>query len=62
MQIRSRDLYRLKKLVLEKATRFRVSSIIFTACVMLRPFNISLLCLAFFRYLKAKALRSDKIA
>ena len=62
MQIRSRDLYRLKKLVLEKATRFRESSIIFTGCVMLRPSNISLLCLAFFRYLKAKALRSDKIA
>ena len=62
MQIRSGDLYRLKKLVLEKATRFRVSSIIFTGCVTLRPFNISLLCLAFFRYLKAKALRSDKIA
>ena len=62
MQIRSRDLYRLKKLVLEKATRFRESSIIFTGCGMLRPFNISLLCLAFFRYLKAKALRSDKIA
>ena len=57
MQIRSGDLYRLKKLVLEKATRFRVSSIIFTGCVMLRPFNISLLCLAFFRYLKAKAFK-----
>ena len=48
MQIRSRDLYRLKKLVLEKATLFRVSAIIFTGCVMLRPFNTPLLCLAFF--------------
>ena len=28
---------------------------------MLRPFNIPLLCMAFFGYLKAKALRWDKI-
>ena len=29
--------------------------IFFAGCIMLRPFNISLLCLAFFRYLKATA-------
>ena len=56
MQIRSRDHSRLKKLFLETATLFRVSSFFFFAgCIMLRPFNISLLCLVFFRYLKATA-------
>ena len=34
----------------------------FAGCIMLIPINISLLCLAFFRYLKAKALRWHKIA
>ena len=50
MQIRSRDLHRLKNLVLETATLFR------------NAFNISLLFLALFRLLKVKALRWDKIA
>ena len=29
--------------------------IFFTGCIMLRPFNISLLCLTLFKYLKARA-------
>ena len=49
MQIRSRDLHKLKKLVLE----FCVLNF-FTGLIMLRPFNISLLCWPFFRYLKSK--------
>ena len=54
MQIRPRDFHRLKKLFLETATLFRVSYIILSG-----PLNISRLCLAFFRYLKSKALRWD---
>ena len=48
----------LKKLVLDMKRQH------FFLCPQLfyQPFNISLLCLAFFRYLKAKALRYDKNA
>ena len=56
MQIRPRDFHRLKKLFLETATLFRVSYIILPG-----PLNISRLCLAFFRYLRPKALRWDTI-
>ena len=41
----------LKKLVLETATLFQCPQLFY------RPFNISLLFLTFFRYLKAKALK-----
>ena len=61
MQIRSGDIHRLKTCSWNGNT-FSCVLNFFTGCIMLRPFNISLLCLAFFRHLKAKALRSDKNA
>ena len=29
----------------------------FSGCIMLRPFNVSLLCLAFFRYLNSEGVK-----
>ena len=44
-----------KSLFLKRQHFFMCPHFFFAGCIMLRPFNISLLCVAFFRYLKATA-------